>query len=80
MSTQDIIDSYKKENEQRKQILQQDLGTFEGGKAGKYTVIWKSQTRSTFDVKAFSKDHPEMDLSPYYKSSSFRKFSIKENV
>lgn len=80
MSTQDIIDSYKKENEQRKQILQQDLGAFEEGKAGKYTVIWKSQTRSTFDAKAFSKDHPEMDLSPYYKSSSFRKFSIKENA
>lgn len=78
LSTQELIASYKKDNERRKQILQQEMGTFEEGKTGRYAVMWKSQARSSFDVKAFSKEHPEIDLSPYYTFRSFRKFSIKE--
>ena len=49
------------------------------GTAGKYVASWKQQARSCFDLKRFSAEHPELDLSPYYKHSSFRKFSIKES-
>ena len=44
-----------------------------------YSVTWKSQTRTTFDVKQFAKDHPHLDLSAYFKTSKFRTFKIKED-
>lgn len=61
-----------------KQQLMNDLGDNETGFCGRYTVNWKGQSRATFDAKAFAKDHPEMDLSGYYKTTNFRKFAVKE--
>ncbi len=61
-----------------KQQLMNDLGDNETGFCGRYTVNWKGQSRATFDAKAFAKDHPEMDLSSYYKTTNFRKFAVKE--
>lgn len=62
-----------------KQQLMNDLGDSETGFCGRYTVNWKGQSRATFDAKAFAKDHPEMDLSNYYKTTNFRKFAVKED-
>lgn len=62
-----------------KQQLMKDLGDNETGFCGRYTVNWKGQSRATFDAKAFAKDHPEMDLSSYYKTTNFRKFAVKED-
>ena len=78
LSTARLIKSYEQENEQRKQILQQDLGEMEQGQTSSYRVVWKSQVRKSFDVRRYSQEHPEIDLSPYYKTTSFRKFDIKE--
>lgn len=58
-------------------LIKQDLGENERGADGEYTASWKTQTRSSFDVKAFKAAHPEADLAPYYKTTSFRKFDIK---
>lgn len=62
-----------------KQQLMTDLGDNERGCCGKYTVDWKGQSRQTFDAKTFAKDHPEVDLSAYYKTTNFRKFAVKED-
>lgn len=62
-----------------KQQLMNDLGDNERGYCGRFTVDWKGQIRQTFDAKAFAKDHPEMDLSGYYKTTNFRKFAVKED-
>lgn len=62
-----------------KQQLMNDLGDNERGYCGRYTVDWKGQSRQTFDVRAFAKDHPDMDLSSYYKTTNFRKFAVKED-
>lgn len=62
-----------------KQQLMNDLGDNERGYCGRFTVDWKGQSRQTFDAKAFAKDHPEMDLSSYYKTTNFRKFAVKED-
>lgn len=35
-------------------------------------ITWKSQTRNSFDSKAFIADHPDEDFSKYYKSTSSR--------
>lgn len=62
-----------------KQQLMNDLGDNEHGYCGRYTVDWKAQSRQTFDARAFAKDHPDMDLSRYYKTTNFRKFAVKED-
>lgn len=62
-----------------KQQLMNDLGDNERGYCGRFTVDWKGQRRQTFDARAFAKDHPNMDLSSYYKTINFRKFTVKED-
>ena len=65
---------------QYKQALQSELGERESGFCGNYSVNWKQQTRSSFNLKQFTSDHPEIDLRSYLKESTFRKFDIKENA
>ena len=54
------------------------LAECERGEGEKYKVSWKSQTRSTFDSKKFIKDHPEMDVSKYFKTTNTRPFKVTE--
>ncbi len=58
-------------------IIKADLGENERGTCPGYLVTWKPQQRRTFQAAQFAKDHPAMDLSPYYKTSSTRVFTIK---
>ena len=59
------------------QEIKQAMGDSELGRASGYSVIWKTQARSSFDVKAFTKDNPDVDLSGYYKVSRYRKFTVQ---
>ena len=54
------------------------LGEYERGEGEKYRVSWKSQSRSTFDTKKFIADHPDVDVSAYYKKSNSRPFKVTE--
>lgn len=53
-----------------------DMGAAEYATCGMFNVSWKSQIRRTFQVKAFAADHPEIDLSPYYKITAVRPFKV----
>lgn len=64
----------RKEAENR---LKGMLGKFEIGNAGDRIVTWKSYTSNHFDSKRFAKDYPEL-YAQYLKTSSYRKFGIKE--
>lgn len=66
------------EKERIEQQLKEELQLYEKGICGSYQINWKGQKRRTFQVKDFAKDHPEIDLDGYYKTSEFRKFEIKE--
>ena len=57
--------------------IKEYMGTASRGTAGDFRVSYGSQTRRTFDKKAFLKDHPGMDLSPWEKISTSRVFSVK---
>lgn len=57
--------------------IKEFMGTASKGFAADYKVSYGSQTRKTFDKKAFLKDHPGMDLSPWEKVSTSRVFSVK---
>ena len=54
------------------------LGECARGEGEKYKVNWKTQTRSSFDHKKFIVDHPEMDVSQYFKTTNLRPFRVTE--
>lgn len=53
------------------------LGDATEGISTAYKVSWTNGIRKRFDTAALAKDHPELDLSAYYKSSTYRTFRIK---
>lgn len=57
-------------------IIKTDMGDSERGFSGGYNISWKSQTRRMFQAKDFAKDHPELDLTMYYKASTSRPFKV----
>ena len=77
LSLKQQIKALQESLDQCEQELKEDLGEHEQGQAGPYMVSWKPQIRRSFDSKKFAKDNPEIDLSGYYKESSFRKFEIR---
>lgn len=56
--------------------LKLHLGEASKGEGGKYKVSWKTQTKSIFDHKKFVADHPDIDVSAYFKQSSSRPFKV----
>lgn len=55
------------------------------GEAGKgetdhFKVSWTSSERNTFDSKAFALDHPNLDLSNYYKKTTVRPFKVNKKA
>lgn len=59
-------------------LLKSDLQEAERGTAGSYVVSWKSQVRQTFQAAAFRAEHPEIDLTNYYKRTVSRPFKVTE--
>ena len=60
--------------------IKADMGEAENGSCGTFQISWRSQTRQTFQVKAFAKDHPDLDLAPYYKNTDLRPFKVTEVI
>lgn len=58
--------------------IKADMGEAENGTCSLYRISWKSQTRQTFQAKEFAKDHPDLDLTPYYKNTNLRPFKVTE--
>lgn len=57
-------------------IIKEDMEESERAECGRFTVSWKSQQRSTFQPKAFSKAYPDVDLTPFYKTTTSRPFKV----
>lgn len=56
------------------------LGEAGRGESDHYKVSFASTSRSTFDSKRFAADHKDIDLSEYYKNSSYRTFKVTEKT
>ena len=54
------------------------LGEAGRGENERFRVSWTTSERKTFDSKKLVADHPEIDLSGYYKVSSSRTFRVTE--
>ena len=69
------LEALQEEAKNRIKAFMADAGT---GESSKYRVLWKSQTRRTFDSKRFAKENPGIDLSSYYKEITSRPFRVAE--
>ncbi|MBQ8836431.1 MAG: YqaJ viral recombinase family protein [Clostridia bacterium] len=48
------------------------------GEASGFRVSFASSERRSFDAKLFAAEHPHMDLTKYYKNSTYRTFKVIE--
>ncbi|MBQ2384318.1 MAG: YqaJ viral recombinase family protein [Oscillospiraceae bacterium] len=53
------------------------MGDASRGSYGELKVDWKAVTSKRFDKTAFQRDHPGIDLGPYHKASTSRRFEVK---
>lgn len=56
--------------------IKADMREAESGSCGAYSVSWKTQTRRLFQAKEFAATHPDIDIQPFYKSSTSRPFKV----
>ncbi len=61
-----------------KNTIKSVMKSDERGESLNYKVSWRGQCKNTFDIKRFAKDHPEINLTKYYKESQYRVFTITE--
>lgn len=54
------------------------MGNAGRGESDRYKVTWSTGTRSSFDSKRFAAEHAHLDLTPYYKQSTYRTFKVSE--
>ena len=48
------------------------------GESNGFKVSWPTATKSTFDHKRFAEENPDVNLTDYYKHSSYRTFKVTE--
>ena len=48
------------------------------GESENFKVSWPTTERATFDHKRFAEENPTIDLTDYYKHSSYRTFKVSE--
>jgi putative phage-type endonuclease len=56
------------------------MGEAGKGETDRFKVSWTSSERNTFDAKTFALDHPNLDLSQYYKKSTVRTFKVNKKA
>ena len=71
------IKALEYEKDQIEALIKQELGDHERGADGEYAATWKSQTRSSFDRKAFQAARPDIDLKPWMRETTARVFTVK---
>jgi len=70
-----ILETMRDEAANRVKVFMGEAGS---GECDNYRVSWKTSERSTFDSKRFAKENPDIDLSAYYKTSTYRTFKVTE--
>ena len=79
MSLGELIDSMKNQRDEIGNRIKSFMGEAGRGESNKFKVTWSSSIRSTFDHKRFAQEHPQMDLTNYYKATTTRTFKVNEN-
>lgn len=73
-----LIKDLEKQRDEVANRIKAFMGESGRGESDGYKVSWTSSSRSSFDSKKFAADHKDLDLSEYYKTSSYRTFKVTE--
>lgn len=77
---QELTDSIKQMEEAKEacaNTIKAALGEATEGVSSGYRVTWANGTRKTLDSKKLAADHPELNLSAYYRINNTRTFRVK---
>ena len=74
-----IIKDMEKKRDEVANRIKSFMGESGKGESNNYKVSWTSSERKSFDSKKFASDHKDLDLSSYYKTSTYRTFKVSEN-
>lgn len=58
--------------------IKDQMGDCDRAVSGDWRVMWKEQTRRSFDWKQLKEDHPDIELGPYFRSTTSRVFSVRK--
>ena len=72
------IKELKEQQDEAANRIKSYLGESSGGVCDDFKVSWNTSSRKTFDIKRFAEDNPDIDLSGYYKETSYRTFKVTE--
>ena len=78
MKLQQQIAELEKQKDEHANTIKSYMRGAERGDGERFRATWRTQTRRTFDHKAFAAMNPDMDLSGYYKVSTSRVFRVTE--
>ena len=70
------MEALKERKEEIENTIKLNLKEAERGTCTGYGISWRPQTRRTFQTAAFEKAHPNIDLSPFYRTSESRVLRI----
>ena len=78
MHLSSLADDYKKLKDECANRIKVYMGEASKGESNGYSVTWSSYMRRTFDHKRFQEEHPDLDLSDYYKETPTRTFKVNQ--
>ena len=78
MTYTSLIKDIEKQRDEVANRIKAFMGESGKGESDNYKVSWTSSERKSFDAKKFASEHKDLDLSEYYKTSSYRTFKVTE--
>lgn len=78
MTYTSLIKDVEKQRDEVANRIKAFMGESGKGESNGYKVSWTSSERKTFDTKKFASAHKDIDLSEYYKTSTYRTFKVTE--
>ena len=79
MTYSSLIKDIEKQRDEVANRIKSFMGDSGKGESDSYKVSWTSSERKSFDAKKFASEHKDLDLSSYYKTSTYRTFKVSEN-
>lgn len=76
MALKDQIDELTKLRDEMANKVKIYMGDSPKAESDYFKVSWASQARANFDRKRFEKDHSDIDLTPYFKTTNVRTFKV----
>lgn len=72
------IKALEKELDEHANAVKEFMGTHAKGESDNFRVTWSAALRKTLNTKKLIAAHPELDLEPFYTTSSYRTFKVTQ--